>query len=112
MVNATNAPATATPTAACYRPRWGKVTALAAVTDQTTPSGILLSENVEDTERLRVVQVGHGEYMESGGFIPPPCQPGDLIVVAKHAGIDVRLSFDTLLRIVGHQDVLAVIEGA
>ena len=101
---------TARSEAANYVPRWGKITGLLELAPSTTK--ILMTEDTEDTETLRVVRVGPGEYMESGGRIDPPCKPGDLIVVAKHAGIDVRLGMQAVLRIVGHADVLTVIEGA
>ena len=101
---------TARSEAANYVPRWGKITGWLELAPATTT--IVMTEDTEDTETLRVVRVGPGEYMESGDQIPAPAKPGDLIVVAKHAGIDVRLGMQAVLRIVGHADVLAVIAGA
>jgi len=96
-----------------FRPSDGKLTAVVEDRPLTTAGGIELTRPIdEDTETAWVVWVGGGLWLESGDQLPMPCKAGDLIVIARHAGIDHQVGPDHTLRILGHSDVLCVIEGA
>lgn len=54
--------------------------------ETSSGGGILLPENALNKNLFcEVLKVGHGEYI-GGKLIPPPCAPGDIVVVRQMDG--------------------------
>lgn len=61
-----------------------------------------------------VAEVGQGQRLPSGGFIPIECSVGDLVIVKKYSGAPLTLTNNAGMQeefhLVAAEDVLAVVE--
>lgn len=79
--------------------------------EERTAGGLFIPEVAkEKPHRGIVVAVGPGRQLESGVFVTPEVQVGDLVIFGKYAGSDVAIDGveHVLLRA---DDILAVVEG-
>ncbi len=77
-----------------------------ATSEQTTPSGIVLPDSVnqETPEQAEVVAIGDGEKIKKLGV-----KAGDIVVFSKYAGSEVTID-DVEYKVVSHDDILALIK--
>lgn len=49
------------------------------------------------TIRAEVIAAGPGRVTDSGAVIPPPAQPGDVVVLTEHGPTEIVIDGETLL---------------
>jgi chaperonin GroES len=64
----------------------------------------------EKPQQATVVAVGNGRITEEGTVIPLDVKPGDLVLIGKYAGNEIKLDGEDLL-IVREDEILGVLEG-
>jgi chaperonin GroES len=73
--------------------------------------GIIIPDTAkEKPQQATVVAVGNGRITEDGTVIPLDVKPGDLVLVGKYAGNEIKLDGEDLL-IVREDEILGVLEG-
>ena len=77
--------------------------------EETTESGIILPDTVDQGKLLEgeVIAVGEGMYSASGTLIPVVCSVGDTILYNKHAQLH---EYDDDLVIMSVNEVLSILE--
>ena len=74
-----------------------------------TPSGIILTNDVEiPNEKADVLRVGDSIILAKN-ILPPPCQPGDKVLLKKMAGLEVKVKGEDC-KLIQFSDVLATLE--
>ena len=77
--------------------------------EETTKSGIILSNNAkEKTQIAKVLEVGTGEKID-GKLEEMYVKKGDRVIVSKYAGTEVKYENEEYL-IVKQDDILAIVE--
>ncbi|MGY0756037.1 co-chaperone GroES [Staphylococcus haemolyticus] len=78
--------------------------------EQTTKSGIVLTDNAkEKSNEGIVVAVGTGRVLDNGEKVAPEVKEGDRVVFQEYAGSEVKRGDETYL-ILNVEDLLAIIE--
>jgi chaperonin GroES len=73
--------------------------------------GIIIPESAkEKPQQATVVAVGNGRITEDGTVIPLDVKPGDLVLIGKYAGNEIKLDGEDLV-IVREDEILGVLEG-
>jgi chaperonin GroES len=92
------------------KPLGDRVVIQAIAKEQTTSSGIVLPDTVQEKPQEGLVRaVGLGKLDQNGNHIALQVEVGDTVIYAKYAGTEVILGDEEYL-IVGEQDILAVLE--
>ena len=77
---------------------------------EQTSGGIFIPDSAkEKSQKGEVIAVGQGKINEKGEREPMDVKIGDVVLFAKYAGTDVKVSDETL-KIMSVSDVLGVIE--
>lgn len=80
------------------------------VQEQTTKSGIVLTDSAkEKSNEGIVVAVGTGRVLDNGEKVAPEVKEGDRVVFQEYAGSEVKRGDETYL-ILNVEDLLAIIE--
>ncbi len=91
------------------KPLFDKVVLKAAVAEETTKSGILLTGSAKEKPQMsEVVAVGPGGLID-GKEIIMTVKVGDKVIVGKYSGTEVKLDGEEY-SIVSQSDILAIIE--
>ncbi len=91
------------------KPLFDKVVLKAAVAEETTKSGILLTGSAKEKPQMsEVVAVGPGGLVD-GKEIKMTVKVGDKVIVGKYSGTEVKLDGEEY-SIVSQSDILAIIE--
>ena len=78
--------------------------------EEITAGGIVLPETAkEKPQKGNVISVGPGERNEKGDRILMDIKKGDVVLYAKYAGTEIKVSGKKLL-ILRESDVLAIVE--
>ena len=78
-------------------------------TEQTS-GGIFIPDSAkEKSQKGEVIAVGEGKMSEKGEREPMDVKVGEIVLFAKYAGTDVKVSDETL-KIMSVSDVLGIIE--
>lgn len=78
--------------------------------EEKLKGGILLPDNAKKKqEQAEVVAVGTGKNDKNGHLIPIPVKVGDIILMEKYSGQDVKLD-DQEYVIVKSDDLIAIVE--
>ena len=78
-------------------------------TEQTS-GGIFIPDSAkEKSQKGEVIAVGQGKMNEKGEREPMDVKVGEIVLFAKYAGTDVKVSDETL-KIMSVSDVLGIIE--
>jgi chaperonin GroES len=73
--------------------------------------GIIIPDSAkEKPQQATVVAVGNGRITEEGTVIPLDVKPGDLVLIGKYAGNEIKLDGEDFL-IVRQDEILGVLEG-
>ena len=92
------------------RPLGDRIVVQAIAKDQTTSSGIVLPDTVQEKPQEGLVKaVGPGKLDQNGNRVTPQVGVGDTVIYAKYAGTEVNQGDEEFL-ILGEQDILAVVE--
>ena len=92
------------------RPLGDRVVIQAIEKEQTTSSGIVLPDTVQEKPQEGMVKaVGPGKLDQNGKRVAMQVKAGDTVIYAKYAGTEVNQDDEDYL-VVGEQDILAVIE--
>lgn len=91
------------------KPLFDKVVLKAAVAEETTKSGILLTGSAKEKPQMsEVVAVGPGGVVD-GKEVAMTVKVGDKVIVGKYSGTDVKLDGEEY-SIVSQSDILAIVE--
>lgn len=101
--------------ASSTRPAFDRILVQLDDRPELTPGGIALPEGSDSDEhsRARVLAVGPGPLLQSGGYGPMPCKVGDLVILVhpysryQHT---IKLKDSSCAVIVAVKEVLCVIE--
>ena len=92
------------------RPLGDRVVVQAIAQEQTTTSGIVLPDTVQEKPQEGLVKaVGPGKLDQNGNRGAVQVEVGDIVIYAKYAGTEI-IQGDEEYLILGEQDILAVIE--
>lgn len=81
-----------------------------AAAEETSKGGIILAQSAQKKpHRGEVLAAGPGYHTENGTFIATSCKPGDVVLFAEGAGVEVNLENETYV-IVSEDAVIGVIE--
>lgn len=95
---------------AMIRPLHDRVVVKRVAGDSKTPGGVLVPERARERSlEAIVIAIGSGTRLADGTIEPLAVQPGDRILVARHAGADVDLVGSDHM-IVRGDDILAVVD--
>ena len=91
------------------KPLFDKVVLKAAVVEETTKSGILLTGSAKEKPQMsEVVAVGPGGIV-NGNQVEMTVKVGDKVIVGKYSGTEVKIDGEEYM-IVSQSDILAVVE--
>jgi chaperonin GroES len=92
------------------RPLGDRVVVRPTPGEETTKSGIVIPDTVQEKPQEGVVlAVGPGRVLDDGKREHMDLKKGDKVLYAKYAGTEFKLDGDDLL-IISHKDILAVVE--
>jgi chaperonin GroES len=78
--------------------------------DQMTASGIVLPETAkEKPQRGKVLAVGPGARNKDGNLVPMDVKVGDIVIFAKYAGTEYKMSSTQKWLVMRESDLLAVL---
>ena len=92
------------------RPLGDKIVIKVIEDAEQTSGGIFIPDSAkEKSQRGDVIAVGEGKTSEKGEREPMDVKVGEIVLFAKYAGTDVKVSDETL-KIMSVSDVLGIIE--
>ncbi len=92
------------------RPLGDKIVIKVIEDAEQTSGGIFIPDSAkEKSQKGEVIAVGTGKITEKGEREPMDVKVGEIVLFAKYAGTDVKVSDETL-KIMSVSDVLGVIE--
>lgn len=78
--------------------------------EQTTKSGIVLTDSTKEKSNEGIVKVvGKGRLLDDGSRVAPEVNEGDTIVFQQYAGTEVKRGDETYI-VLNEDDILAIIE--
>ncbi|MAG11498.1 MAG: co-chaperone GroES [Parcubacteria group bacterium] len=91
-------------------PLHDKVVIKAITKDETTASGIILPDTVDQgrPEQGEVISVGPGRVLDNGSLSKMSVQPGQKVLFKKYAPDEIKIDKEEYL-VVADSDILAVI---
>ena len=83
----------------------------AVVKEEKTSSGIYLPDTAakEKPQTGKVIAVGKGKVLENGTRVEPEVKVGEVVVLAKYSGTEVKVDEKDYL-ILSERDILAVLD--
>lgn len=92
------------------RPLGDRVVVQAIAQEQTTSSGIVLPDTVQEKPQEGLIKaIGPGKLDQNGNRIALQVEVGDTVIYAKYAGTEINQGDEEYL-ILGEQDILAIVE--
>lgn len=92
------------------RPLGDKIVIKVIEDAEQTSGGIFIPDSAkEKSQKGEVIAVGQGKMNEKGEREPMDVKVGEIVLFAKYAGTDVKVSDETL-KIMAVSDVLGIIE--
>ena len=92
------------------RPLGDKIVIKVIEDAEQTSGGIFIPDSAkEKSQKGEVIAVGEGKMSEKGEREPMDVKVGEIVLFAKYAGTDVKVSDETL-KIMSVSDVLGIIE--
>ena len=92
------------------RPLGDKIVIKVIEDAEQTSGGIFIPDSAkEKSQKGEVIAVGQGKMNEKGEREPMDVNVGEIVLFAKYAGTDVKVSDETL-KIMSVSDVLGIIE--
>ena len=79
--------------------------------ESKSKGGIIIPDTAkEKPQQAKVISVGKGKVGEDGKVIPLDVKKGDVVIISKWAGSEIKVDGKELL-IIREEDVLGVVEG-
>ncbi|UXV35850.1 co-chaperone GroES [Staphylococcus sp. IVB6181] len=79
-------------------------------TEQTTKSGIVLTDKAkEKSNEGKVIAVGPGRTLDNGNVIAPEVKEGDTVVFEQYAGSEVQVGDEKYL-VISEEEILAIVQ--
>lgn len=82
--------------------------------DEKTPGGIIIPQTAGDQEpafKANVIAVGNGKVLDDGTVQPLDVKPGDVVLVARYHGAEVKIDGETHI-VCRADDILGTVEDA
>ena len=93
-----------------FRPLGNRVLIRRLDAEEKLKGGIILPDSAKKKqEQAEVVAIGTGKYDKSGNLIPIPVKVGDIILMEKYSGQEVKLD-DVEYVILKADDIIAIVE--
>ena len=93
-----------------FRPLHDRVLVRRLESEDRTAGGIIIPDTAKEKPlEAEVISVGPGARNDNGSIIAPDVKAGDLILIGKYSGTEVKIDGEDLL-IIKESDVLGVIE--
>lgn len=93
-----------------FQPLGNRVLVKRIDAEETLKGGILLPDTAKKKqEQAKVIAIGTGNTDKSGKIIPLPVKKGDIILMEKYSGQDVKLDDEDYV-ILKADDIIAIIE--
>ncbi|MGD9498546.1 MAG: co-chaperone GroES [Armatimonadota bacterium] len=71
---------------------------------ETTSGGIHLPESArERPQKAEVIAVGEGKRLDDGTLVPPDVKVGDVVIIAKYGGTEIKIDGEEYLIMDGDQ---------
>ncbi len=78
--------------------------------EEVKKGGIIIPDTAkEKPQKAEVIAVGEGKVLENGQKVPITVKPGDIVLIGKYAGTEVKIDDEELV-IVREDEILAIIE--
>ncbi len=78
--------------------------------EEVKKGGIIIPDTAkEKPQKAEVIAVGEGKILENGQKLPLTVKPGDIVLIGKYAGTEVKIDDEEFV-IVREDDILAIIE--
>lgn len=91
------------------RPLGEKILVEPVLSEQKTPSGIIIPDTAkEKPQEGVVVAVGQGKYLE-GKLVPLEVKKGEVVLFSKYGGDEIKVEGKEY-KILSESDILAIIE--
>lgn len=91
------------------RPLGDKILVEPALSEQKTPSGIIIPDTAKEKPQEGVVAaVGQGKYL-GGKLVPLEVKKGDVVLFSKYGGDEIKVEGKEY-KILSESDILAIIE--
>ncbi|MFN7952147.1 MAG: co-chaperone GroES [bacterium] len=79
--------------------------------ESKSKGGIIIPDTAkEKPQQAKVISVGKGKVGDDGKVIPLDVKKGDVVIISKWAGSEIKVEGKELL-IIREEDVLGVVEG-
>ena len=102
--------AQSTDTKVALRPLGNRVLVRRLEADEKLKGGIILPDSAKKKqEQAQVIAVGTGKKDKAGALIAMPVKVGDIILMDKYSGQEVKVN-DEELMIVRSDDIIAIVE--
>jgi len=93
------------------RPLHDRILAKRVAEANKTTGGLFIPDNAKEKPlQATVIAVGSGKRLENGKLQELAVKAGDLILIGKYTGSEVKVEGDDHI-IVGEDDILAILEG-
>jgi len=93
------------------RPLHDRILAKRVAEANKTIGGLFIPDNAKEKPlQATVIAVGSGKRLENGKLQELAVKAGDLILIGKYTGSEVKVEGDDHI-IVGEDDILAILEG-
>ncbi len=78
--------------------------------EEVKKGGIIIPDTAkEKPQKAEVIAVGEGKILENGQKVPLTVKPGDMVLIGKYAGTEVKIDDEEFV-IVREDEILAIIE--
>ncbi len=78
--------------------------------EEVKKGGIIIPDTAkEKPQKAEVIAVGEGKILENGQKVPLTVKPGDIVLIGKYAGTEVKIDDEEFV-IVREDEILAIIE--
>lgn len=93
-----------------FKPLGSRVLVRRLESEEKLKGGIILPDTAKKKqETAEVIAIGTGKKDKSGNLIPIPVKVGDLILMEKYSGQDIRLDDEEYV-ILRAEDIIAIVE--
>ena len=92
------------------KPLYDRVVIKRVEEENKTKGGIVIPDTAkEKSVKGTVIAVGKGKLTESGKLVPPAVKKGDMVLLSKYAGNEIKIE-GVEHSIMREEDILAVVE--
>lgn len=95
-----------------FRPLGDRVLVVINKAEEMSAGGVIIPTTAQEKPQTgKVVAVGPGRHTEGGNFVPTSLSNGDIVMIAKYAGTEIKLdNVDHL--VISESDIIGVVNEA